>query len=201
MVHSLLSILMIAVAAAHHAVLASHLYLVLFMNNEAVNYMVLFWNSENIALEIWDNIKSYVTHTLKKPKSQVPSNQSFQHLVEFQRDILIPAKLHFFVHVPKILKPFLEKYQTEKPMVPYLTIDLHTLLLNVMKKLISSSAIYSANTIYKLSKIDVNDKENLKPWKEIDIGFSAKQARNRQKHLHSRWRDFKENVWNSFKEL
>ena len=45
----------------------------------------------------------------------VPSRQSFHHLVELQRDIAIPAKLHFFVHVAKMFKPFLEKYKAEKP--------------------------------------------------------------------------------------
>ena len=58
--------------------------------------------------------------TAAGPKSKVPKIPSFNNVMQHIQDALTPAKLHFFVCIAKMLTPFLQKFQTDKPMVPFL---------------------------------------------------------------------------------
>ena len=49
-----------------------------------------------------------------------PGSKSFEVVTESIDDLLIEAKLHFFKSVAMQLVPFLNKYQTDAPMVVFL---------------------------------------------------------------------------------
>ena len=49
------------------------------------------------ALEIWPNITAYVTETLKKPTSQIPTASSFATVRSAVQNHLTIAKQQFFV--------------------------------------------------------------------------------------------------------
>ena len=59
------------------------------------------------ALEIWPNITAYVTETLMKPKSQIPTASSFATVRSAVQNDLTIAKLQFFVSTASIMKPYL----------------------------------------------------------------------------------------------
>ena len=68
------------------------------------------------ALEIWPNIGKYVSETLKKPKSQVPTSGYFATLRSAVHDDLIVAKLQFFASTASVMMPYLQKSQGDAPL-------------------------------------------------------------------------------------
>ena len=126
------------------------------------------------ALEIWPNFEKYVNHILKEPKSKQPKSASFSTVEKAMKDLLVRAKLQVFVHISKILKPFLAKYQTDKPMIMFLAGDLYDICTKLMHKFIKKDVLDSADTIYKVATLEVLNKTNHKVAAEIDIGFATK---------------------------
>ena len=122
------------------------------------------------ALEVLPHIKKYITD-----KSTVlPSNSTCRNIKEACSDRLITARTHFFISVASIVEPFLRKYQTSKPMVPFLYQDLGTCLRTLMMRFVKKDALKAADTVAKLCKIDVKDKQMQCTYKEVDIGVAAK---------------------------
>lgn len=128
------------------------------------------------AIQIWPSIIKYVKKTVAGPKSKVPAIQSFQNLRDHVQDPLIIAKLQFFISIAKILQPFLKKFQTDAPMLPFLAQELHTILQTVLAKFIKPAVMEEATTVAKVANIDVTKKENVVAPKKVDIGFASKMA-------------------------
>ena len=91
------------------------------------------------AISIWPNIHKYVVETLKKPKSKIPSSASFATVKSAVHDILIVAKLQFFVFVATVMQPFLKMFQADAPMLPFLTSEVVVLFPNLMQRFIKQS--------------------------------------------------------------
>ena len=68
------------------------------------------------AIKIWPNIKTYISTEEKLSKSQQLKYQLYINLTEYSQDQLVQAKLHFFIIITKILVPFLDRFQTDKPL-------------------------------------------------------------------------------------
>ena len=89
--------------------------------------------------------------------------------------MLLPAKLANFLSVAKQLTPFLTKFQTDKPMLPFLCSDLANLVRALMSRFIKSAILSEAKTISKLIAIDVTKRENHVDYSKLDLGFSTEQ--------------------------
>ena len=126
------------------------------------------------ALLVWPLIEKYVRTTLSGPKSKIPVNRSFHNLKEHVLDPLSTAKLQFFITIAKVLTPFLKKFQSEEPMLPFMAEELYTILWTLLEKFINKSVLDEATTAAKLSKIDVLKKENILSPKKVDVGFACK---------------------------
>ena len=72
-------------------------------------------------LEIWPNILKINSFWHKLPKSKRPNSKSFLDLQSAINDLFTPPKLSFFSFVAEILQRFFVKYQTDDPMVLYLS--------------------------------------------------------------------------------
>ena len=125
------------------------------------------------AIKIWPNIKTYISAEQKLSKSQQPKCQSYINLTEYSQDQLVPAKLHFFITIAKILVPFLELFQTDKPMVPFLCSGLENIMTNLLQRFVKKQCLESTTNV---SKIDVFKKDNLVSPDKVDVGFAAKQV-------------------------
>ena len=144
----------------------------------------IWWKVDNIlrslylrALKVWPAVKNYVNGMLKLSKSKQPTCQSFVSLTSHIQDVLVPAKLHFFITVAKLLKPFLERYQTDKPMMPFIAADIQGVLVSVLSRFIKRSVLDSITSQQALAKLDVKKQENIvSPPEKVEIGFAAKQA-------------------------
>lgn len=129
------------------------------------------------AIQIWPNIVKYIKETLKKPKKQIPVVASFATLKEFVlNDPLVLAKLEVFISTAKLVKPFLAKYQTDKPMMPFITEDLRGILHNLMTRFIKESVLVAADTLYKLASVEAAEEKNWLPIDKVDPGFAGKRA-------------------------
>lgn len=66
-------------------------------------------------LDVLPNLAVYCEKVDPKPKVI-----SFDRIVEALKDPLLKAKLGFFISIANIVEPFLRKFQSPKPMVPFL---------------------------------------------------------------------------------
>ena len=118
------------------------------------------------ALPVWPHIEKYVTTTLSGRKSEIPVIRSFQNLRP-----LSTAKLQFFTTIANFLTPFLKKFQSEEPMLPFMAEELYTILWTLLKKFIKS-VLEEVTTAAKLSKMNVLKKENMLSPKKVNVGFA-----------------------------
>jgi hypothetical protein len=122
------------------------------------------------ALEVLPNIKKYIS----EKSGSLPKNITCQHIKEACNDPLIRAKTHFFISVAAVVEPFLRKYQTNKPMVPFMYQDMGGCLRNLMARFMKKEVLAEADTVTKLCKLDVKDSKFFVAHKDVDIGVAAK---------------------------
>ena len=89
------------------------------------------------ALQIWPHITNYISETLKKPKQQIPSSSTFSTVKSAIHDPLTPAKLAFFASTASIMLPYLQVFQSDAPLVPFVISELQTLLQTLMGKFVN----------------------------------------------------------------
>jgi hypothetical protein len=94
----------------------------------------------NRALIVLPHVKKYVS------SAKLPSTVTSESIKELCSDPLAPAKIAFFASVAAVLEPFLVKYQTSAPLVPFLYDDLIALLRSVMTRYIKKDLLDKAKT-------------------------------------------------------
>ena len=70
------------------------------------------------------------------PKAKQPSSKSYMNVKMIVADDLIPAKFKFFCLIAEIAKIFLTKYQTDKPVVPYLYHEIVRIIRRLMQLIV-----------------------------------------------------------------
>ena len=90
-------------------------------------------------------------------------------------------KLHFFTFSASILTPFFRRFQTPKPMIPFLSTELDTALRQVMSLFLRRQVLEEATTPYKLLKIDLRKRESMVDLQNVDLGTAANSALNKSK--------------------
>ena len=73
------------------------------------------------ALEIWPNFVRVIKDWESQCKSKRPKNGSYEVLVASYKDVFVSLRMEFFRFVAKILHEFLVEFQTDSPMVPFLS--------------------------------------------------------------------------------
>ena len=124
------------------------------------------------AILIWPDIQVFIAQICAGPKSKIPKSHSFTSLQGVTQDLLVPAKLQFFCTIAKVLHPFLEVFQRDRPMFPFMAEYLYDILCTILDKFIKKSVM---EKITSMAKVDVMEKENLLHAKEFDIGFAARK--------------------------
>ena len=79
------------------------------------------------AVEVWPMLQLYVD-AVRKKKVPNPATASYDTIEAAQGDLFIIPKLHFFLAISRTFNPFLTKYQTDEPVLPFLANDLAELL-------------------------------------------------------------------------
>ena len=123
---------------------------------------------------MWPSLTTYITEILKKPKSQVPTSSSFSTVKSAVLNKLTTAKLEFFISIAAAMRPYLQTFQSDGPLLPFITSELETLLQTLMGKFMKRAVLEGANSAYKIAKLNVLDSATRVVPSEVDIGFAAK---------------------------
>ena len=125
------------------------------------------------ALDIWPNIVKYVNETLKKQTSQIPSSSYFSTVRSAVQDSLMVAKLQFFVSTSSILMPYLQKFQANAPLIPFMANEVSIVLEALMQKFVKKDNLKSADSPAKIAKLNVMETSIHLDPSDIDVGFAA----------------------------
>ena len=109
---------------------------------------------------VWSNMVKIVKHWESLCKSERPQNKSYETLVMHHSDKFMLLKMQFFRFLTKKLKPFLLQFQSDKPMVPFLSDSLKELPRSLMKVIVKQEVLEEASTALSLTKIDVAKSSN-----------------------------------------
>jgi hypothetical protein len=123
-------------------------------------------------VKMWDHLKVYL-NKVKKNEYPNPKTKSFDNLVKATEDPLFLCKINFYISMAKVVKPFLEKYQTDKPMLPYMAKDMRSMFRDLLSKFLRKDKMPDSNSISELTELNLRDKDNQVNYKKVDIGFSA----------------------------
>ncbi|KAK5866011.1 hypothetical protein PBY51_019494 [Eleginops maclovinus] len=77
--------------------------------------------------------------------------------------------------VSRSVTPFLTKYQTDEPVLPFFANDLAELLKNLLRRFIKRELLTDV-TPQHLVRLDVTDKQSRVHPKAVDIGIGAETA-------------------------
>ena len=125
-------------------------------------------------LEIWPHVSQVVAFWSKLLKSKQPKCKSFESVKKTVEDELTTVKLSFFRYLASIFQPYLAKYQTLTPVVPYMYSDIVKLIRSLMQIVMKHDFIDGCISGQDLRKIFL-DKENLyKKKKGFNLDFAAK---------------------------
>ena len=127
------------------------------------------------ALQMWTNIKKYVSSFRATPKKAAQTT-SYSAIKEACEDPLTVTQLEFFISVAKQLQPTMLKFQTDAPMAPFLGQSLKDPLLTLMGRFIRKDVLEQADSYPKLAALDPCDKKKQVHCNHVEFGFAARQS-------------------------
>ncbi|KAJ4945774.1 hypothetical protein JOQ06_023452 [Pogonophryne albipinna] len=126
------------------------------------------------AVEIWPILQKYVDG-VKNKKIPNPATASYDTIAAAQGDPLIIAKLQFFFAISRTFSPFLLKFQTDEPVMPFLAKDLAELLKSLLRRFVKREFLEDITPL-KLTKVDAADEKNWVSPMNADIGLGAESV-------------------------
>lgn len=104
------------------------------------------------------HVVAYCSATRNKTVS-VPTCKSFKDVQRLVADPLIKPKLEFFVAIARQIEPFLKIYQTDAPMLPFLSTDLGLLVKELLSRFVKEEIVEQCTSVASLMAIDFADKK------------------------------------------
>ena len=126
------------------------------------------------AIKRWPNIIKIVGYWEGLCKSKRPQNRSYERLVTHYNQKVIPVRLQFFKDIASQLKGFLQIFQTDNPMLPFLAANLESMFKTLMKMFVRREILDGVVTGYKLVKIDLTNSSNIVPSELINLPTATK---------------------------
>ena len=78
-----------------------------------------------------------------------------------------------------MVEPYLTKFQTDKPMIPFMYYELKSVIQNLLEIIVKSSVLEeSKNVPQKWKEIDLNDEKNLIPAEKLKLGLAVENEIN-----------------------
>ena len=102
--------------------------------------------------------------------------ESFDTLVKDHADKLMISKLHIFKYIALILRPFQLRFQTSKPIIPFLAVELDVTLRQLTSSVAKSKVVSDVNTPYLLLQLDLGKNENLSNIDKVELGSAVTSA-------------------------
>ena len=108
-------------------------------------------------------------------KSKRLDCKSYTNLIDHYQDKFIPAKMQFFRDITKKLNVFFTRFQTNNPIMPFLSDALVKMFTSFISMVIKQNVLNDSITALKLVKIDMTDKENQLDAVPIKLGTALKE--------------------------
>ena len=139
----------------------------------------------------WNDVVMLIKAFQSKAPSKHPKdNKSYDNLVKYHLNPLIPVYLYLFRDFMTRLNVFLVKFQTDSPVVPFLSEEIASILKWLMQFFVQRSTLKKADMPYKLHKLDMNKQDNLMLKTDIKLTASAKEVlKNVPTNLHQGLKD------------
>jgi len=112
----------------------------------------------------------------KLPKSKRPSSKSYASVLSSVNDAFLTAKLCFFSFLASLVEPFLRKYQSDNPLLPFMYNDLKSLVKSVMRTIVKPEELDKCKTGPQLVDMDLDDKKVLMSRKDIQMGYGVEKV-------------------------
>ena len=119
-------------------------------------------------LEMWSDVKQYVD-TVKQGKAQTPKNKSFSVVAASCGDALFEVKANIFLSIANEVAHFLNRYQTNMPILPFLAPDMFQLIFNLLERFVKEEALAEVTSTAKLVQLDLTKSSLHKNTSEVDI--------------------------------
>lgn len=146
------------------------------------------------AVLCWPNVTKYIVHVSSLPKNKIPKCSSYKIVLDAVADPTILAKLQVFIVVADQLHPFLELFQCDKPMVPFLAQEVSKLMKSIMENFIKKSLLPDNMSMTSILNVDVVDKKNHVLLKKVTIGFAAQTVLKNKNISTEKIEEFKQQI-------
>ena len=125
-------------------------------------------------LEMWSDVKQYVA-TVKQGKAQTPKNKSFSVVAASCRDGLVEVKANIFLSIANEVAHFLNRYQTDMPMLPFLAPDtcMFQVVFNLLESFVKEKALAEVTSTAEVVQLDLRNHLRTKTPQDVDTGFVA----------------------------
>nr|KAI8731911.1 hypothetical protein BgiMline_030099 [Biomphalaria glabrata] len=127
------------------------------------------------ALQIWPAVKVFL-NKIKGDKSKEPTCKSYKNLVDFAADALLEAKAQIFLSIAQELQPFLTKYQTDSPMMPFIAEDLFTTIKSLLRRILQAETLSKLKSPCDLIALDLKSKDIFLAYSKIEIGIASSKV-------------------------
>ena len=108
-------------------------------------------------------------------KSQRPkNNKSYETLVKHHTDERMLLKFQSFLDISNVLLPCLKQFQTDAPMMPFVSDALEAILRRLMKMILRSQEVDEAITPLQLIKIDLEKNTHFLPLDALKLPTATK---------------------------
>lgn len=125
------------------------------------------------AVDILPNLVAFCSAVKNKTITE-PTCKSFKDVMKMLGDPLLKTKLEIFISIAKVVEPFLSRYQTDRPMIPFLFDDLGDLMKTLMQKVLKCDIVGTTTSIQNAMLVNLHSSENFVDPSEVKIGFCAK---------------------------
>ncbi|KAI8764141.1 Adult enhancer factor 1 [Biomphalaria glabrata] len=105
-----------------------------------------------------------------------PTCKSFKNLVDFAADALLEAKAQIFLSIAQELQPFLTKYQTDSPMMPFIAEDLFTTIKSLLRRILQAETLSKLKSPHDLIALDLKSKDIFLAYSKIEIGIASSKV-------------------------
>ena len=151
---------------------------------------------------LWNPICDYIKKVSEGPSSKKPKCSSFITIQKaVQTDETVRAKLHFFVRLANMMKPFLKIFQTSAPMLPFVDAELCKLLKTIAENFIVAKKLGDSPTVAEIMSIDLENNANLIDCKYISVGLAVKDELKKLNLTDTELREFKYQCLLAYKSL
>ncbi|XP_072564149.1 uncharacterized protein [Paramormyrops kingsleyae] len=113
-------------------------------------------NVSERGLLLWPHVKKYID-MVERGELMNPKVKSFDEVKMRCADPLFPVKVEIFNSIAREIDPFLTMYQSDQPMLPFLSDDMYKLIKGLMGRFLKEKHLQEATSTLKLLQVPFQD--------------------------------------------